>query len=156
MEIVDLRQRPAYLPEIARWHLAQWGYMNPGQTLADVTTELESHLAESAIPTTYVAVEGEQPLGSASLIADDMDTRPELSPWLASLYVREDVRRRGVGEALMRRVVHRAAELGIERLYLFTPDQQAYYGRRGWVPLEDTDYRGQAQTIMVLTPDLDY
>ena len=70
-------------------------------------------------------------VGSASLIAQDMDTRPELSPWLASVYVAAEHRRQGIGSALVRRVAQEAAALGVETLYLFTPDQEHFYARLG-------------------------
>jgi hypothetical protein len=43
--------------------------------------------------------------GSAMLIAHDMDTRMELSPWLAGVFVAPKRRGCGVGAALVRRVI---------------------------------------------------
>ncbi len=156
MEIVDLAAHPAFIPLLASWHLLQWGYMNPGQTQADVEQELRAHLSAESIPTTYIALHGDTLMGSASLLSHDMHTRPELSPWLASLYVAPAFRRQGVGEALVRQVVHRSAELGVPLLYLFTPDQQAFYGKRGWRHFEDVEYKGHQETIMTLVPSADY
>lgn len=152
MEILDLSQRPDLLPRLGAWHWAQWGYMNPGQDLEAVIGALTEHLGPAPIPVTYIALEHDVLLGSASLIAHDMTTRPELTPWLASLYVHPPFRRRGIGEALMRRVVRRAAELSIGTLYLFTPDRQAYYAKRGWVVLEEVVYKGFRETIMCIAP----
>lgn len=42
----------------------------------------------------------------------------------------------------------RAAELGVERIYLFTPDQMLFYARLGWSALEVVEYRGETVTIM--------
>jgi hypothetical protein len=39
--------------------------------------------------------------------------------------------------------------LGIDRLYLFTPDQVPFYRRLGWAPLARTHYRGEDVQIMV-------
>ncbi len=33
MDIINLRDAPQYLPTLARWHHAQWTYLNPGRTL---------------------------------------------------------------------------------------------------------------------------
>ena len=64
-------------------------------------------------------------LGSAMLIAHDMDTRLELSPWLAGVFVTPDRRRHGTGSALVQRVIGDATELGVRRLYLYTPERGA-------------------------------
>jgi GNAT superfamily N-acetyltransferase len=55
------------------------------------------------------------------------------------LWVRPDLRRTGIARALMDAVVHRARDLGYERLYLETgwaqPEAQALYPALGWTPV---------------------
>lgn len=87
-------------------------------------------------------------VGSASIIDYDMDDRTELTPWLASVFVAPEQRRRGVGGDLVRHVMDRARHAGIATLYLFTPDRQRFYQRLGWHELEQTRYRGYPVTIM--------
>ena len=130
-----LGDHPEYIPTIARWHQLQWGYLDPDRTLEDRIAELRTHLAPRSIPTTFVAVDEEMPVGCVSLIPHDLDTQPPLTPWLASLYVAPRHRRRGVGSALVQRVVEEARLLDIATLYLFTPDQDRFYARRGWAVL---------------------
>jgi predicted N-acetyltransferase YhbS len=121
----------------------------------------QSHLGKGQIPTTFVAVvplqeqdtkaKEQTVVGSASLIARDMDTRPHLSPWLASLLVAPEHRGQGVGTALVHRVVQEAEALGTARLYLFAaPDKEGFYSRLGWKPLERVRYRGYQQIVMML------
>jgi GNAT superfamily N-acetyltransferase len=57
-------------------------------------------------------------LGSAMLIARDMDTDPEYSPWVAGVFVSPTHRRRCIGRALSEHVLHEAARLGFATLYL--------------------------------------
>jgi N-acetylglutamate synthase-like GNAT family acetyltransferase len=59
-------------------------------------------------------------------------------------------RRRGVGEALIRRVIEEAKSLKAGRLYLFTPDQERYLSRFGWKNLFQEEYYGELETVMVL------
>jgi predicted N-acetyltransferase YhbS len=90
-------------------------------------------------------------LGSASLIVHDMDTRPDLSPWLASVFVAPEHREQGIGTALVRRVIEEAQTLSVPNLYLFTtPDKRDFYARLGWKLLEHARYRGYQQVVMVL------
>ena len=64
------------------------------QIIADATG-LEVAVAETSEPVL---------LGSAMLIAHDMDTRPQWTPWLAGMVVAPEFRGRGIGAALVERV----------------------------------------------------
>ncbi len=79
----------------------------------------------------------------------DLPARPALTPWLAQLFVEPTQRKQGVGAALVRAVLRRAAESGYHRAYLFTsgtlPD---YYARLGWQPVERIPYLGKERTVM--------
>jgi N-acetylglutamate synthase-like GNAT family acetyltransferase len=57
-------------------------------------------------------------------------------------------RRRGIGSKLVRRLVERARELGVETLYLYTPDQDQLYERLGWETVERLDYRDEEVVLM--------
>jgi len=155
MEIGYLADHQSFIPTLVRWHHAQWSYLRPGDTIEDRTARIQTQLGRKQIPTTFVAYEtteggAETVIGSASLLVHDLDTRPDLSPWLASVYVAEEHRRQGVGSALVRRAVQEAAELGIERLYLFTPDRAKFYARLGWSAIERCFFGGSLQTVMAI------
>jgi GNAT superfamily N-acetyltransferase len=149
-QIAYLADHPECIPALAEWHHAQWSYLSPGDSVERRTAMLHTHLGRKQIPTTFVALEGPTLIGSASLIAHDMDTRMSLSPWLASVYVVPEQRRRGVGTALVARVVQEARALDVETLYLYTPDKEAFYARRGWSVVERVTYRGYQVVVMAL------
>jgi GNAT superfamily N-acetyltransferase len=52
-------------------------------------------------------------VGMVSLKFHDMDTRPDLDPWLGGLFVLPEWRNRGVGAMLMHRVMEEARRLNI-------------------------------------------
>jgi N-acetylglutamate synthase-like GNAT family acetyltransferase len=83
------------------------------------------------------------------VVENDLRSYPHLSPFLASVYVAEAYRRRGIASALVQRVMAEVQDMGLAKLYLITPDQQAFYGRLGWQPLQEMPYRGEAITLMV-------
>ncbi|WP_283814728.1 GNAT family N-acetyltransferase [Bradyrhizobium sp. AUGA SZCCT0042] len=88
-------------------------------------------------------------LGSVNFLASEMTIRPELSPWLAQLFVVDAERGGGVGGALIDAVIDHAAELGFRRLHLYTSGTLPnYYASRGWRPIEEVEYLGRARTIM--------
>ena len=136
MFIDDLANRAELIPTLARWHLAQWAYLNPGDALERRIARLQNHCGSEAIPTTFVA--------------HDMDTHPELSPWLASVYVAPEFRRQGIGSALVRRVGEEARKLGHQNCYLFTPDRDAFYTQLGWRISSREAYRGEIEIVMEL------
>ena len=113
MKIEYLADNIALIPIIAHWHHEEWGYFNPGDSVERRITNLQTHLGREQIPTTFISLSGGILLGSASLIAHDMDTRMDLSPWLASIYVLPENRGQGIGTALVERVIEEAVELGI-------------------------------------------
>ena len=101
---------------------------------------------------TFVAMSGKSLLGSASLVPQDLKVRQELSPWMDTVFVAPEYRKKGVGSALVNRVVLEAGRLNIETLYLFTPDKEKFYTALGWLVIERIIYNGEQQSIMKIHP----
>jgi GNAT superfamily N-acetyltransferase len=133
---------------LARWDFDQWGHLDPVRPLDAAIAAFRALCGPGGVPSVFVALHGEIPVGMASLIADDMPDRPALMPWLASVYVVPGWRGLGIASRLVRRVEEEARSHGIGRLYLFTPDREALYRRLGWHELERRHYRGEAVTLM--------
>lgn len=148
MKIINLRSAPEHIPTIAAWHHAEWGYLNPGGTVETRIEKMQRYLRGEAMPSMYICVEGDRVLGTAALVESDMDSHPELSPWLASVYVHADYRKRGIGALLVNKVVTVAKTLGYSPLYLFTPDQEHIYKNLGWQFIAQESYRGGQATLM--------
>ena len=77
-----------------------------------------------------------------------MDDRPELSPWLAGVFVSPACRQQGIGTALVRRIMDEARTQHVLKLYLYTVDRTAFYANLGWSLLERAAYRGKEVSIM--------
>jgi GNAT superfamily N-acetyltransferase len=72
------------------------------------------------------------------VVDSDEPARPELTPWLAALWVDEAMRKQGVATALLSEATRRSAALGVERLYLSArPALRGFYTKLGWQPIED-------------------
>jgi predicted N-acetyltransferase YhbS len=150
VSLSHLADCPEHAETLARWHHDEWHALEPGSSAASRARELRL-ARRDGIPMTIVACEGGIVLGSASLIACDMDTHPELGPWLASVYVDRPRRGRGVGTTLIRRIIDEATALGFASLYLFTPHHAQLYAGLGWSRLQDEIYNGTAVTLMRLS-----
>ena len=148
MLISTLKDKPHHLRPLAQWHHAEWSYLNPHRSLDARIEEMQEDLEGKVIPTTYVAEQDGELLGSASILADDRSSHPELSPWLASVYVAEDHRKKGIGSTLVKRVMQHAQENGVKRLYLYTPDQAQLYAGLGWQIFSEELFNGTPVTIM--------
>ena len=150
MLILNLKDKPEHLLPLAQWHHAEWSYLNPLRSFDQRVQEMQEDLQGKVIPTTFVAEDAGELLGSACILADDMSSHPELTPWLASVYVNEIHRGKGIGSTLVKRVMQHAQENCVKRLYLYTPDQEQMYARLGWQLFSREPYNGTPVTIMAI------
>jgi GNAT superfamily N-acetyltransferase len=157
MHIESIAARPDLIETVARWQFDEWGQLEPGDSLAARRGELSAQVSKpGSIPHTFVALDGDEPIGSASVVAQDGEVvrasprQRDLTPWLASVYVRPQWRGRGVATALAGHVMAQVAAMGVMRLYLFTADAQKLYERVGWQVLGTDTYNGLTLTIMAV------
>jgi predicted N-acetyltransferase YhbS len=148
MKIEYLADHPAFVPTIAAWQQAQFGYLTPTATLEDRTDRLRRSLQKDALPMALIALSGTGTLlGSAGILPTTI-THQQLTPWLSSVYVPDEHRGRGIASALSLRAIMEVAKLGFERLYLFTPHSELLYARIGWKTFERIEYNGTPLTLM--------
>ena len=147
MQILNLNNAPQYIPQLAAWHHQEWASLNPGRTLEQRIEYMQSYLGDDLVPSTFIAL-GPALLGSAAITLNDMDTRPELTPWLASVFVAPPCRNQGVGSLLVQHAMLQAKAARISTLFLFTPDRVSFYQRLGWQTLMPEHYRNHPVTIM--------
>jgi predicted N-acetyltransferase YhbS len=147
-EIDYLARHEHYLPLIAEWQLAEFGYLNPADTLASRMTRLAGALQIGALPLAFVARSDDGELvGSASLLTSTV-THPHLSPWLSSVVVPPRFRGNGIASALSLWAVKEAHRLGFATLYLFTPRNESFCARLGWQTVEIATHGDTELTIM--------
>ena len=148
MKIACLADHQEVIPILAGWFHREWSYLYPQRTRQDVARSISERIKRTTIPLALLAFEGDELLGTVCLKTRDMDNRPELTPWLAGLYVKDVWRRRGVGSALVRAIETCAREIGVERLYLYTPEAERFYTGLGWCIKERTSYHHVPVSIM--------
>ncbi|SFU73904.1 GNAT family N-acetyltransferase [Halomonas korlensis] len=148
IRIARLDSDSPHVALLAKWTHATWGHLHPGRSLDTAIAILRDECGAGGVPSVFAALHGDTPVGTASLVADDMSDRRDLTPWLASVFVPPEWRGQGVASRLVRRVEQEAQAHGHDRLYLYTPDQQRLYRQLGWRDLEARDYHGEAVSIM--------
>ena len=148
-QIDYLAKFPDLIPILASWHQREWQHLNPDSYSIEARiAEYQDALEPDRIPVMLVAHDSGKPLGSVRLIDDDMESHPELAPWLASLYVHPHFRRQGIATQLVRETENLARQLGYEQLFLYTEDRDDLYQALGWNELFREQYYEQIVTVM--------
>jgi GNAT superfamily N-acetyltransferase len=149
--MVALRDRLDLVPTVAKWaHEEFWSYA--GRTLEQTEVLFTPVPRDTWLPRTFVLMQGETPIGTASIVEHDLDIRPELAPWLASLVVDRAARGQGHSRTLVKFVEDFARDKRVETLWLFTWSAEGLYAKLGWKPAERLDRNGRE--IVVMSKDL--
>lgn len=114
-EISDLRERPEFFDTVADRIWRAW-WEPRGHPLSAITGRLSENPAGPGIPIALIAHRGDEFLGTASLIASDLDERPRYSPWVAAVWTEPDARGQGIGCALVSRARDDAFALGHDKI----------------------------------------
>jgi len=160
------------------WKEWQDVYQQRKQTLEDSLKNYRERMNTDRLPLTLVALHGgeldfpiERPasldtlasvgdsrrkvwrpmpnaIGMVSLKFHDLDTRPDLDPWLGALLVLPEWRNRGVATLLVHRATEEARRLNVPRLYLWTHSAEGLYHKLGWQVVERSDYCGKEAVVM--------
>jgi hypothetical protein len=82
-------------------------------------------------PQTFVLLVNEQPVGTASLVAHDMDERPDLTPWLAGVFVIPEARGHRHPIRLVQSVEAACRSAGVGTVWPHTTNAERVYARVG-------------------------
>lgn len=136
LSITELRAAPTFAATVSDRIWRAW-WQEDGFPLAHIADRVTASLTAEGLPLSLVAHRGDSFLGTASVIARDLDARPTLSPWVAAVWVDPDHRGAGVGRALVRAAAGVAFNLGHPAVYLCArPALSGFYSRLGWTLLE--------------------
>jgi GNAT superfamily N-acetyltransferase len=146
--ISDLRQQPAFFDAVADRIWRAW-WKERGFPIGYIAGRVRENMNAERIPFALVAHQGEAFLGTASVIASDLEERPHYTPWVAAVWVDPEHRERQIGRALVARAADEVFGLGIDRVYLCArPIRRNFYLRQGWKQIEEGVGR-QGLTVFV-------
>ena len=77
-----------------------------------------------------VLIDNNELIGFISIFPNDCEEEKDLSPWYATMYVKEKYRGRGYSKMLNDAIIKEAFNRGFEKLYLKT-DLENYYEKFG-------------------------
>ena len=148
MKIDYLGNHLDILPELAKLQYDEWKHFTPEKTLEDRVIKLRDMAGSSDVPFMIVAIDNNQLIGSAALVHEDMSTRKDLSPWLASVFVKPEYRQSGIATRLVSHIEGEAEKRGIAKLILYTEHARDLYLKLGWSDIEQCEYQGVNVAIM--------
>jgi predicted N-acetyltransferase YhbS len=132
-----LADHAGLVPQVAGWLYHEW-WRELGDTPGAAEARLRQRLQRDRLPLALLALDGDEPVGTVSIVVDDHPLAPGSVCCLAGLFVCPDWRRQGIGAALCQCALREARRLELPPLCLFTKDGEAFYRRLGWQKLSDT------------------
>jgi GNAT superfamily N-acetyltransferase len=148
-DIVTIAERPDLAPVVAGWLLGAFGHAD-SPPLDIATARVAARISPVGPEQCFVLLHGGVPLGTATLQHHDLDLRPDLTPWLAGVYIEPAFRGRGFAAALVGRVVEAARAASVITLWLYTRSAEGLYRRLGWLASETLQRHGRPVTVMRL------
>lgn len=137
MEIIKLENsNNDIFDKICEWNYNWWGIRN-NDSFEAVKCYLEHSLCKDRLPQTYVALIDNQPVGMYQIsMSDDLETRPDIYPWLVNVYVDENFRGKGICKEMMNTVYENAKKMNLTELFLYTK-HIGLYEKFGWKFIEE-------------------
>ena len=148
--VTTLASRPDLLPTVAEWIWRQWWH-DRGCTLEQTAAAFESN-ATVGPPQTFVLLDDGVPIGTASLVRQDLEERPDLTPWLAAVLVIPEARGQGAVSHLLATFDAACRAAGIGTAWLYTSFAERIYTRHGWTLVEMVNRPGK-RTVSLMRRD---
>lgn len=130
MEVIDLKCSK-YIDEYIELCSLEWGEKKTKSKMQEYIKRKKNKILDGDKYISILGLINENELvGFISLFKTDGDDRTDLSPWYATMYVKEKYRNKGYSKILNNAILKKAKELGYQKVYLKT-DLNNYYEKFG-------------------------
>ena len=137
MEVIDLKCSK-YIDEYIELCSLEWGEKKTKAEMQEYIKRRKNKILDGDKYISILGLINENELvgfislfkGFISLFKTDGDDRTDLSPWYATMYVKEKYRNKGYSKILNNAILKKAKELGYKKVYLKT-DLNNYYEKFG-------------------------
>ena len=133
LQILKLEDHKEFIREYFELCLKEWGtYFNQNEFEKKISTKVTSYLNGNMtnIISVIILVENNELLGFISLFQTDGNERVDLTPWYATMYVKENYRHHGYSKILSQAILEQAKYFGYQRVYLKS-NLKNYYEKFG-------------------------
>lgn len=132
---INLKDSKKYLEDYVRLCSLEWGSPKSDD---EVKEKVSSILSGDKVISVLGFVDDDTLIGFISLFKYDGDERRDLSPWYATMYVKNEFRGKGYSKLLNDAIIEEARNLGYSKIYLKT-DLVNYYEKFGAKYMEDLE-----------------
>lgn len=139
LKIYNLKEKPEYLKEVTLLEMKEWAE-DKNITDERLNNKME-HIIERFDNKYFcklILLDEKELIGFISMFPEDMDERPDLKPWYATMYVKEEYRGLGYSKILNDAILDEANNRGFDKLYLKSTLEN-YYEKFGAIFMEKID-----------------
>lgn len=132
MKIYNLKEKLEYLNEVANLEYEEWAD-NKEENKQERIERKKAKICNSFDNKSFcklILVDNNNLIGFISIFPKDCEEEKELTPWYATMYVKEKYRNNGYSRILNNAILKEAKNRGFETLYLKT-DLKNYYEKFG-------------------------
>lgn len=143
-----LADHPEFIPTIAEWIHAEWGYREINGTVGSIISNLGTQLNTESPPMALIGLSQGLPIACSSIKIRELASFPRYEYWLGSVYVLPEFRNQGIGSLVVEGSSRIASEAGIHELFLYTHSHEDFYSQLRFSPVERPIYQGREMVIM--------
>jgi predicted GNAT superfamily acetyltransferase len=129
IKILNIKDRKDLFEKAVDYYWEQWGSSSNRNFYKDCM--YHSCQTDNKLPNFYIAIQSDIIVGSYALLSSDLNSRQDLKPWFACLFVSPELRGKNIGFTLQKHAIEQANLLGYQQLYLCT-ELEGYYERNNW------------------------
>jgi len=149
-QVQQLSECLQHLEAVGNWIFSQW-WSRRYDSAEVVLAWLRTHARKDKVPYTVVALVGGIPVGSCSVIQNDCVHRPQYSPWVAAVFVKPEMRHRGIASAMLQEAAAIAGRADVKGLYIdCLPQPRRFTKKNGWKVYEREV--GDKESVVMLRP----
>ena len=139
LKIYNIKDKQEYLKEVAILTQNEWGKSNLTKQEYEVKINKKIEKINKGFDNKYycklILLKEDELIGFISIFPTDGDERKDLTPWYATMYVKDKFRGKGYSKILNKAILEEAKKRKIKRLYLKT-DLENYYEKFGAIYME--------------------
>ena len=129
MEIINIKNNDNYLTEYIKLCNLEWG-SKKDDIEKYIIEKKEKILSNDKVISILGLIDENNLVGFISLFKYDGEYRKDLTPWYATMYVKEEYRGKGYSKLLNEALLNEAKKLGYTKVYLKT-ELENYYEKFG-------------------------
>ena len=136
LKIYNLKEKTEFLREVTLLEMKEWAE-DKNITAERLTDKMEgiANRFDNPYFCKLVLLDEDKLIGFISMFEEDMDERPDLKPWYATMYVKSEYRGKGYSRILNDAILDEAKNRGFDVLYLKSTLNN-YYEKFGAILME--------------------